>query len=66
MKYLILKIYVLDGLKDVKKIKFISCELIDDTALAKLSYLRGSLQELQLVFLPSVTDVGISYLYLLE
>jgi hypothetical protein len=52
-------------LNNVKTVKFINCELIDDAALAKLSYLRSSLEELQLVFCPSVTDFGLSYLYLL-
>jgi hypothetical protein len=56
---------MLDGLKKVKRIKLISCELIDDAALAKLAYTRNSLEELQLVFLPNVTDFGLSYLYLL-
>jgi H+-transporting ATP synthase F0 complex subunit s len=54
-----------NGLKDLKTVKFVNCELIDDAAIAKLSYVRDSLSELQLVFCPLVTDVGISYLYLL-
>jgi hypothetical protein len=62
---MVCKLY-LDGLKNVKKIKLISCELIDDAALAKLAYTRDSLEELQLVFLPNVTDIGLSYLYLLK
>ena len=57
---------MLDGLKKVKSIKLISCELIDDAALGKLAYTRDSLEELQLVFLPNVTDFGLSYLYLLK
>ena len=57
-------LHLLDGCKNVKSVKLINCELIDDVALAKLSYLRNSLEELQIIFCPSVTDVGLSYLYL--
>ncbi len=53
-----------NGLKDVKEVRFINCELIDDVAMGKLAYLRPSLERLQLVFCPTVTDVGLSYLYL--
>lgn len=54
----------LKGLKHVKSVRLINCELIDDVAMGKLAYLRPSLERLQLVFLPTVTDVGLSYLYL--
>ena len=53
-----------ENLKDVKTVKFINCELIDDAALAKLAYIRDSLEELQIVFCPTITDFGLSYLYL--
>jgi H+-transporting ATP synthase F0 complex subunit s len=55
-----------DGLKDVKTIKFINCELIDDVALGKLSCVKNSLENLEIVFCPTVTDIGLSYLYLLR
>jgi len=54
----------LNGLKHVKSVKLINCELIDDVAIGKLAYLRPSLESLQIVFCPTVTDVGLSYLYL--
>lgn len=56
----------LEGLKSLKKIHCVNCEVLDDLALAKLSYVRNSLEELILVFCPSITDLGLTYLYLLQ
>ena len=45
---------------------FNSCEVLDDLAIAKFSYVKDSLEEVVFVFCPSISDVGLSYLYLLK
>ena len=50
----------------MKKITLVGCTLVDDTALGKLAYVRGSLKELRILYCELVTDVGLSYLYLLK
>ena len=45
---------------------FKSCEVMDDLALSKFQYARGSLEEVVFIFCPTITDLGLSYLYLLK
>ena len=45
---------------------FKNCEILDDVALSKFSYVRDSLEEVVFIFCPSITDLGLTYLYLLK
>ncbi len=58
--------YFIDGLKSLKKMSFKSCEVLDDRAIARFSYVKDSLEEVVFVFCPLISDVGLTYLYLLK
>jgi hypothetical protein len=57
---------VSEGCKHITHVKFHRCLYLEDEALANLSYLKDSLQVLQIISCGNITDNGVKSLHILR
>ena len=55
-----------EGCEYITRVKFHRCLYLKDEALENLSYLKDSLQDLQIISCGNITDKGVKSLYILR